>query len=201
MPAQASTATSTRVRGPLAPARASKQQSLPLTALAAPAGKGRGPLEVWRWARLPALPAVAAPDRRPPQSLRRTPKVRNGWSSAPSSRGRPSIKRSCSASAGTGEWWDNRWDRGRAATEYVYFDAVGRWPSPRRPSHPHPRAARPEEQPVDGRGRRFRHSAKRARTRLCDDRHGVAPAHTATSDRFAAETASVRPEPSNVTTS
>jgi len=30
---------------------------------------------------------------------------------------------------GTGEWWDNRWDRGRAATEYVYFDAVGRWPT------------------------------------------------------------------------
>ena len=27
-----------------------------------------------------------------------------------------------------GEWWDNRWERGRAASEYVYFDAVGRWP-------------------------------------------------------------------------
>ena len=31
--------------------------------------------------------------------------------------------------SGAGEWWDDRWDRGRYATEYVYFDSIGRWPT------------------------------------------------------------------------
>lgn len=26
-----------------------------------------------------------------------------------------------------GESWDNRWDRGRGAAEFVYFDARGEW--------------------------------------------------------------------------
>ncbi len=29
---------------------------------------------------------------------------------------------------GAGEYWNNRWDRGRGSAEYVYFDAIGRWP-------------------------------------------------------------------------
>src|SRR5215207_5912971 len=29
---------------------------------------------------------------------------------------------------GAGEYWNNRWDHGRGSAEYVYFDAIGRWP-------------------------------------------------------------------------